>query len=110
MAYDKILAARIRAALYNQPDLTEKEMFGGVGFMLQGNMACGVIGDSLISRVGPDAYAEAMQKPYTRLFDMTGRPMKGWVVVEAEGIDSEEALQSWIEPAIKFTRSLPLKK
>jgi TfoX/Sxy family transcriptional regulator of competence genes len=110
MAYDKILAARIRAALHNQPGLTEKEMFGGVGFMLQGNMACGVIGDSLISRVGPDAYAEAMQKPYTHQFDMTGRPMKGWVVVDAQGVDNEESLHSWVDLGIKFANCLPPKK
>ena len=110
MAYDKMLAARIRAALVDQPSLTEREMFGGIGFMLNGNMACGVIGDGLISRVGPIAYPELLKMPHTRLFDMTGRPMKGWIVVDPEGITGEDVLHFWIELGLTFVNGLPPKK
>jgi TfoX N-terminal domain len=111
MAYDKLLALRIRAVLQSQPNLIEKQMFGGVGFMLQGNMVCGVIGDSLISRVSSNAYSEALQKPHTHPFGKTGsKPMKGWVVVDPPGITSEEALRAWIEPGLQIAQNLPPKK
>jgi hypothetical protein len=111
MVYDKLLALRIRAVLQDQPDLIEKQMFGGVGFMLHGNMVCGVIGDSLISRVGLDAYAEALQKPNTHTFGKTAsKPMKGWIVVDPPGIASEEALRAWIEPGLHIAQNLPPKK
>ena len=79
MAYAEGLARRIRESLSDQPDLVEKEMFGGTGFMAQGNMVCGVLNDSLIVRVGPERYPEALAQPHTKEFDFTGRPMAGWV-------------------------------
>ena len=84
-------------------------MFGGVGFMLRGNMACGVNKDELIVRVGPERYDRALAHPHTRPFDMTGRPMKGWVVVTIEGTESDDDLQDWVQQGVSFTRSLPAK-
>ena len=81
MAYDEGLAQRVRVALdeLEAPALIEKKMFGGIAFMLHGNLACGVLKDELIVRVGPAGYADAIKQPHTRLFDISGKPMKGWV-------------------------------
>ena len=84
MAYDEGLAHRVREVLRDLPGLVEKKMFGGIGFLVHGNMACGVNGDELIVRVGPEGYQEALARPHARPFDMTGRPMKGWVWVASE--------------------------
>jgi len=81
MAYDENLTRRMRAKIGSLPGLVEKKMFGGVGFMVQGNMACGVHGEDLIARVGPEHYEQALAQPHTKPFDMTGRPMSGWVMV-----------------------------
>lgn len=109
MAYDEVLADRIRDALSQQPGAVEKNMFGGVGFLVHGNMACGVHKDMLIVRVGPEAYEEIMKFPYTRPFDMTGRSMKGWVMVEPDGLTSETELKEWVEAGLKFALTLPPK-
>ena len=109
MAYDEGLAERIRDRLQETPGLVEKKMFGGVGYMLHGNMACGVNQDTLIVRVGPDRYEEALSRPNTRVFDMTGRPMRGWVVVTPEGIEEDDQLEQWIRQGMDFARSLPPK-
>jgi GNAT superfamily N-acetyltransferase len=89
MVYNKNLALMIRDVLGKKPGLIEKQMFGGIGFMIHGNMACGVINDDLIVRVGPDQYNEALAKPHTRVFDMTGRPMRGWIVVTGKGYQTK---------------------
>jgi hypothetical protein len=81
MAYDELLGVRIRAALGPLPGLEEKKMFGGVSFLVKGNMACGVHKNSLIVRVGPEKHAWSLARPHTRPFDMTGRPLSGWIVV-----------------------------
>ena len=109
MAYDTGLAQRIREEIGDHPTLIEKEMFGGVGFMVEGNMACGVIKEDLIVRVGPEQYNDALEKPHTRPFDFTGRPMKGWVMVTSDGYDSDESLTSWVQQGLAFARSLPAK-
>ena len=90
MAYDEGLAQRIREALdeLRPPALVEKKMFGGIGFMVQGNMACGVNKDKLIVRVGPAGYQEALTRPHAMVFDITGRPMKGWVM-EGHSVTSD---------------------
>ena len=110
MPYDTLLAIRIRAALGPLPDLEEKKMFGGVGFLVNGNMACGVHQNELIVRVGPAGYAEALSRPHTHVFDMTGRPMVGWVMVAPEGCATESDLQAWVEQGLAFARSLPSKR
>ncbi len=109
MAYDEGLAQRIRDVLAGHPALVEKKMFGGVGFMLHGNMACGVNGDDLIVRVGPERYDQALMQPHARPFDFTGRPMKGWVMVGPEGYESDEDLESWVQQGVDFALSLPPK-
>lgn len=109
MAYDEDLTNRIRDAIDQVPDLVEKKMFGGVGFMVRGNMACGVHKDMLVVRVGPERYEESMQLPYTRPFDMTGRAMKGWILVEAGGMKSEADFKDWVNQGVEFALSLPLK-
>jgi len=110
MAYDELLAARMRAILAALPGLEEKKMFGGIGFLVNGNMACGVNKNDLIVRVGPEKHAAALARPHTRPFDMTGRPMAGWVVVESEGCRGEKDLADWIQQGLAFTRSLPAKE
>jgi TfoX/Sxy family transcriptional regulator of competence genes len=109
MPYDEVLAQRVRALLAGRPDLKEQEMFGGVGFMLRGNMACGVHKDRLIVRVGPRRHEEAMQNPYTRDFDITGRPMRGWVMVVADGWKSEDDLRGWVQQGVEFALTLAPK-
>jgi TfoX/Sxy family transcriptional regulator of competence genes len=109
MAYDEDLANRIREQLAAEPAMTEKQMFGGIAFLLSGNMAVGVSGDELMVRVGPEAADEALEEPYARVFDMTGRPMKGWVLVAAPGVASDEALGDWVARGVSFARSLPAK-
>ena len=109
MAYDEVLASRIQGVLDQQPGLVEKKMFGGVAFLIQGNMAVGVHKDMLMVRVGPDAYDETMKYPNTRPFDLTGRAMKGWVLVEPDGITSESELKEWVEARVNFALTLPPK-
>ncbi len=109
MAYDEALAQRIRAALTVVPGLTEKKMFGGTAFMVDGNMACGVTQNNLMVRMNPDATAAALARPNVRLFDMTGRPMKGWVIVEPAGVQAEDDLRHWITQGVAFAQSLPPK-
>lgn len=109
MAYDEGLAHRIRETLTGQPGLTEKKMFGGVAFMIHGNMACGVSGEEMMVRVGPDNYEEALGQLHVRPFDMTGRPMKGWVLVGAEAYENDLDLAAWVQRGVDFARSLPPK-
>ncbi len=109
MAYDEGLAQRIRENLTGQSDLVEKQMFGGIGFMAQGNMVCGVLHDSLIVRVGPDRYSEALAQPHTKEFDFTGRPMAGWVMVSLEGYEADLDLENWVNLGITYALSLPPK-
>jgi hypothetical protein len=109
MAYDPILNERMRALLAHTPGLAEKKMFGGVGFMINGNMACGVIGNDLIVRVGPQSYAQALAQPHVKVFAFTGKPMQGWVMVEPPGVASEHDLQAWIEQGTSFAACLPPK-
>ena len=109
MAYSESLADRVRQIFGRRRGRSEKKMFGGVGFLLRGNICVGVWKTSLIVRVGPDAYEEALSQPHVREFDITGRPMAGWVLVEAEGVDDDAALRGWIDRAVEFVESLPRK-
>ena len=109
MAYDEGLAQRIREALADADGLSERRMFGGIAFMLHGNMAVGISGDELMVRVGPEAYDDALAQPHARVFDMTGRVMRGWVVVAAEGIADDAALGEWVRRGADYARSLPPK-
>ncbi|KPK90997.1 MAG: RNA methyltransferase [Anaerolineae bacterium SM23_ 63] len=109
MAYDEGLAQRVRETLDDPPGLVEKKMFGGVGFMLHGNMACGVHKDKLIVRVGLEGYEEAMSRPHTAPFDITGRAMKGWVMVKSAGYESDDHLNEWVQQGVDFALTLPPK-
>lgn len=109
MAYSDSLASRIRHALAGRRGVVEKKMFGGLGFLLRGNLLVCVWKQSLIVRLGKEAAEQAMQEPYVRDFDVTGKPMKGWVVVDPEGLDDEEELRRWIEDAWSFVAQLPAK-
>ena len=109
MVFDEGLAQRIRELIGDRPDLVEKKMFGGIGFMLRGNMACGVNKDELIVRVGPDSYDDGLAQPHARPFDFTGRPMKGWIMVGVDGYESDVDLNTWVEKGIGFALSLPPK-
>ena len=109
MPYDEGLAQRIRDALEDRSDVSEKKMFGGLAFLLGGNMCVGVIGEDLMVRVGPDAYAEAVRQPHARKMDFTGRPMKGFVYVGCDGIESDENLRRWVARGVDFAGSLPSK-
>lgn len=109
MAYDENLTQRIRSHLTGITGLVEKKMFGGVGFLINGNMACGVNGSDLILRVDPDHYAQIISQPHVRVFDMTGRPMKGWVLVAPGGCETEEDLQDWVQQGVAFAQTLPPK-
>ncbi len=111
MAYSLRLAERVRTALINYPECVEKKMFGGVGFILNGNMACGVKGDDLIVRVGVENNETAFQKPFVKPFmGVPGRPMAGWVLVAPEGVATDHALRDWVEIGYKYASTLPEKK
>jgi TfoX/Sxy family transcriptional regulator of competence genes len=109
MAYDEGLAERIRERLGADPGVTEKRMFGGIAFMHRGNMAVGVSGEDLMVRVGPDATDAALARPGTRVFDMTGRPMRGWILVAGAAVAEDEVLTEWIEEGRAFAATLPPK-
>ena len=109
MAYSETLAERIRKRLARRRNVEEKKMFGGIGFLLKGNMCVGVWKDSLIARVGPEQYEDALQEAFVSEFDITGRAMKGWVLVAEEGVEDDDQLQDWIQRAVKFTGKLPAK-
>jgi hypothetical protein len=109
MAYNEVLADRVRAILVEQPTVDEKKMFGGPAFMLHGNMCCGIIRDDLMVRVGPEQYADALAQPHVRELDFTGRPMRGMVVVAATGLNSTADLEAWVRRGITFVSGLPAK-
>jgi hypothetical protein len=109
MAYDQNLEARIRKILENETGVVEKKMFGGVGFLVNGNMACGVHGNDLIARVGPENHAASVAKPHVKEFDMTGHPMAGWVQVSPAGFTRDEDLFEWVRKGMHYAKTLPAK-
>ena len=109
MAFDQGLARRLREILAAREDVVEKRMFGGLAFMLSGNMCCGVVGEELMARVGPDQYEAALRQPHARKMDFTGKPLTGFVYVGCEGIVSDDDLESWVRRCEKFVCSLPSK-
>src|SRR5687767_10274087 len=109
MAYSESLADRIRQIVGRRREITEKKMFGGVGFLFSGNMCVGVWKTSLIARLGPAQAKTALKEPNVVEFDITGRPMKGWVMVEADGIETDKQLSNWVERAVEFVSTLPKK-
>ena len=109
MAYDDVLADRIRALLLGVPDVTEKKMFGGLAFMVQGNMACGPVRDILMVRVGPDEYEAALAEPDAEELSFTGRPMRGFVQVDVADLEDDDRLADWVDRGVTFALSLPAK-
>ena len=109
MTFNEITASKIRDAMKSTPGVSERNMFGGVSFMLEGNMCCGVIEDNLVVRVGPGTYEATLQEPHTRPMDFTGRPLKGFVYVDPAGYEAPSALLGWIERGVAFVRTLPRK-
>lgn len=109
MAYDEQLAERVRDLLAPRDDVTERKMFGGVGFMVGGNMCVGVMNDDLIVRLDPPEAEQALAEPNVRPFDFTGRPMKGFLFVESDRVADDEGLAEWVDAALAFAASLPAK-
>jgi hypothetical protein len=109
MAYDEGLATRVRDEIGDLAGLTEKKMFGGLAFLLNGNMACGVHSDELIVRVDPAETDAALAEPGAHVFDMTGRPMKGWLLVAKDGIAEDVDLRRWIARGVTYAGGLPPK-
>lgn len=109
MAFDERLGDRARTALEFRDELSERRMFGGLAFMIAGNMACGVIGDELVVRMAPVDVEQALGEPGTRVFDFTGRPSRGMVVVTPERLEDDVELAHWVEAGADFAASLPPK-
>ncbi len=109
MAYDEGLAQQIREGIGDRLDCEEKKMFGGIAFLIGGNMACGVIREDLIVRVGAKNYTDALLKQNVELFDITGSAMTGWVVVKEPGYRKEQDLQDWVGQGVAYTLTLPTK-
>lgn len=108
MAYDLVLADRLKKAVKELP-VTEMKMFGGMAFLLNGNMLVGIHGDNLIARVGPGKDKTSLSKPHTKPFDMTGHPMSGWVEVLPAGCKSDQDLKNWVNISLEFVTTLPKK-
>jgi len=109
MAYDEALAERIRPLLGARGDATERKMFGGVAWMLGGNMACGVLGDDIAVRLLPEDADRALEEPGTRRFDMTGRPARGFIVIEGDAVRDDKSLARWVNAGADYALSLPPK-
>jgi TfoX/Sxy family transcriptional regulator of competence genes len=107
--HDEGLAQRIREVLDERADVSERRMFGGVAFLVNGNMAVGVVKSELMVRVGPAAHAEALREAHARPMDFTKRPMKGFVFVAEAGIEEDAQLGRWVERGVRFAASLPPK-
>jgi TfoX/Sxy family transcriptional regulator of competence genes len=110
MPYDSNLAARIRRVLPPRSAITERAMFGGLAFLLDGKMFCGIVDRDLMVRVGPTAYEDALARPHTRPMDFTGRPLTGYVYVSAAGSRTDVAVRRWVRDAIAFVATLPASK
>jgi TfoX/Sxy family transcriptional regulator of competence genes len=109
MAYDEGLYQRVLEYLEETPGAVEKKMFGGMCFLIHGNMACGIINDYLIVRVGLEGYEASLKLPHTLKFDFTGKPMKGWIMVSSDGYASDEELFEWVDRSVRYASSLPSK-
>lgn len=109
MAYDEGLAVRIRDLVVEVPAVVEKRMFGGLAVLVNGNMAVGVAGDDLIVRCAVLDFATLLAEPGAKVFDMTGRVMRGWLLVDAEAIAEDEDLATWVGRGVDFALSLPPK-
>jgi TfoX/Sxy family transcriptional regulator of competence genes len=110
MAFDVVLSERIRTKMYRRSGFTEKKMFGGICYMLNGNICCGVIKDEMVVRLDPDQTDEVLAHSCARIFDYSGHPMKGWFFISPEGVRSDQDLARWTTRSIQYAKSLPPKK
>ena len=111
MAYDEDLANRIRELIAGDPDVTERRMFGGLAFLVAGNMSVAASGEGgVMVRVDPDETAALVTKPHARPFEMRGRAMQGWVRVEPQGVRTKRQLEPWVRRGVAYARSLPAKR
>lgn len=110
MAFDEALAERVRALFAGVDGVREQKMFGGLSFLVGGHMCCGLTGEDLVVRVGPEAYEEALEQPHARKMDFTHRPLRGFVYVAPAGTGSDESLAAWVARGLSYARSLPPKK
>jgi TfoX/Sxy family transcriptional regulator of competence genes len=109
MAFDEALADRVRSVLGERKGITERKMFGGLAFLLDGNMCCGVLKDQIMLRLGEEGAGEALTRPHTRPMDFTGKPMKSMVYLDPVGFASEGDLRAWVERAVAYVSELPAK-
>ena len=109
MAYDERAGERLRRVIGHRPGLSESGMFGGLTFLLRGNMCCGIAGDELVVRVDRDRSLELARRRHARLCDITGKPMRGLVTVSKEGFRTAASLRRWVDEAVEYTSSLPAK-
>ena len=109
MAYDEGLADQIRAVLSDKPHMVAKKMFGGLGFILNGNMAAGVLGAELLVRVPREQYAALLAEPHVRAFTMGKRVSRGWVMISPGGLVTDAALERWVALGVSVAESLPPK-
>jgi TfoX/Sxy family transcriptional regulator of competence genes len=108
--YDRHLADRIRKVLARKRGITEKEMFGGLAFLLRGRMFCGITNDALMARIGAERYEKALAKPHVRPMNFTGRPMKGYVFVDAPGLRTQRSLAAWVSDCLDFVATLDVSE
>jgi TfoX N-terminal domain len=109
MAFDPGMAQRIRDVLGERPGVTEKKMFGGLAFLLHGHMFIGLAGEKLMARIGPEAYPRALRMKHVREMDFTGRPMKGYVFIDDQGVEADADLEYWVNQCAGFVATLPIK-
>lgn len=109
MAVDQQLTRRVSEAFGEIASLEEKKMFGGIAFLINGNMACGILKENLIVRVGTEQYEKALSQPYVKQFDVIARPMRGWVMVEPPGYEHQDDLNKWVSLGLAYVLTLPAK-
>ena len=109
MAYDDALGARVQGVLADAPGLSERKMFGGLCFLINGHMCAGIVGSTLMVRIGPEEYAEALAEPHVRPMDFTGRPMTGMIFVDPPALASDAGLAAWVARGARYAGSLPPK-
>lgn len=109
MPYNQELADRVRKVLKRRKGYAEKNMFGGICFLINGNMCCGVEKSRLMLRVGPQQYESCLKLPYAKKMDFTGKPLKGFLFITQKGIESDEELKTWVERGLAFVKTLPKK-
>ena len=109
MAYSDTLAERVRHLLSAERPVSERQMFGGLAFMLRGHMCCGIQGERLMARVGPELYNEALKWPHARPMDFTGKPIRGFLYVQPSGLKTAAQLRRWISASVAYVRSVPPK-